>query len=295
MASAKIWVFDVDHGFMAFIRAPSRATLAIDCGLADDFSPTIYVRENELDDSERQARYPISKLVVTHPHEDHIQDIARFVKCLKPGIIRRQRYDWQEVEGQSEGDCDSLHQWVEFQEGYNTPVDDPDWGPMNVTHWSLTVGEARALNESKFINNSSIITIVAIGSFKMTFPGDIEKDGWLKKLEDDEFCAALRGTSVFVTSHHGHSSGYVPEIYDVMGKPAFNLSSIHRGDENIEQAYSSPDRALGLTWNGETRYSFTTRKDGSCLVQVDENGKAVVDFDDLGVNFSKWHSYDAHW
>lgn len=296
MASAKIWVFDVDHGFMAFIRAPSRATLAIDCGLAADFSPTIYVRENELDDSEREARYPISKLVVTHPHDDHIADIGRFAKCLKPRIMRRQHYDWQEVEEESGGDYANLREWAKFQEEYSSPVNDPpDWGAMNLTHWYLTPDEARALNESKFINNSSIITIVEIGSYKVTFPGDIERDGWLKMLERDDFCRALRGTEIFVTSHHGHSSGYVPEIYEVMGKPAFNLTSIHRGDQNIEQAYSSPDRARGVTWNGETRYSLTTRKDGSCLVEVDESSNGVVSFCDLGVNFSKWHSYDAHW
>jgi len=295
MANARIWVFDVEHGFMAFVRAPSGATLAIDCGKGEDFSPSLYVRENELTPSERGAERPISELVLTHPHDDHIEDIARLAYYLKPQRITRQHYDWEELEAQPGGQHDNLRRWKEFQEDYKWPVDDPDWGPMNVTHWCLTVDEARALNESKFINNSSIITIVAIGSFKMTFPGDIEKDGWLKKLEDNEFCAALRGTTIFVTSHHGHSSGYVPEIYDAMGKPWFNLTSIHHGDLGIENAYSTPDSARGVEWNGEPRYSFTTRKDHSCFVKVDEFGRCSFGFYDLGANLPRPTSYGRGW
>jgi len=296
MPKARICVFNVEHGFMAFIRAPSRATLAIDCGLAAHFSPTMYVREKELNDPERQAGYPISQLVVTHPHDDHIEDIQRLAKWLKPRIIYRQRYDWEEVEEESGGDYANLREWAKFQEEYNSPVPDPpDWGAMKLTHWGLTVDQARALNERKFVNNSSIITIVQVGSFKMTFPGDVESDGWLKKLEDDEFCAALRGTSVFVTSHHGHSSGYVPQIYDVMGKPWFNLSSIHHGDLGIEGAYSTIATARGVQHNEEPRYSFTTRKDGSCLIEVDEEGRWTFGFYDLGANLPKATSYGRGW
>jgi len=296
MPKARIWVFNVEQGFMAFVRAPSGATLAIDCGKASDFSPTIYVRENELNDPERQARYPISELVVTHPHDDHIEDIQRLAKWLKPGIIHKQRYDWEEVEEQSGGDYANLRQWAKFQEEYNSPVDDPpDWGAVKVTHWCLTVDQANALNEAKFINNSSIITIVEVGSFKMTFPGDIEKDGWLKMLERDQFCAALRGTSIFVTSHHGHSSGYTPEIYAAMGKPWFNLSSIHHGDLAIESAYSTAQTACGAPYNGETRYSITTRRDGSCLIQVDDQGNWRMDTYRLGANLPKPTSYGRGW
>lgn len=295
MANAKIWVFDVDHGFMAFVRAPSSATLAIDCGKGDEFSPTTYIRQWELMPSERDAQYPLSELVVTHPHDDHIQDIARLAEYLKPRVLWRQRYDWEELEAQSEGQYANLHQWVEFQEDYIPPADEPDWGAMKLSHWYLTLDEAKELNESSFINNSSIISIVEMGSFKMTFPGDIEKDGWLKLLERQEFCAALRGTTIFVTSHHGHSSGYVPEIYDVMGKPAFNLSSIHRGDENIENAYSTPQTARGVTFDGEPRYSLTTRRHGSCLIKAGEDGRGTFWFARLEPNLPKPTSYGRPW
>jgi len=295
VASAKIWVFDVDHGFMAFIRAPSGATLAIDCGLAADFSPTVYIRDKELEEWERCAECPISKLVLTHPHDDHIEDIERLAAYLKPHRITRQEYDWEEVEAQSQGECQNLHQWEQLLEHYSFPADDPDWGPMKLTHWCLTVDEAKQLNQSKFVNNSSIISIVEIGSFKMTFPGDIEKDGWLAKLQDPDFCKALSGTDVFVTSHHGHSSGYVPEIYEAMGKPWFNLSSIHHGDLSIESAYSTPDSARGVECNGEPRYSFTTRKDHSCFVKVDEFGRWSFGFYDLGANVPRPTSYGRGW
>lgn len=295
MANARIWVFDVDHGFMAFVRPASGATLAIDCGKADDFSPTLYIRDSELTELERLRGCPISKLVVTHPHDDHIEDIGLVAAYLRPERLLRHEYDWEEVQAQSEGEHDRLRRWKEFENDYRPPVDEPDWGSMKLTHWCLTVAEAKALNESKFINNSSIITIVQIGSFKMTFPGDIEKDGWLEMLRKASFCEALRGTSIFVTSHHGHSSGYVPEIYDVMGKPWFNLSSIHHGDLSIESAYSTAQTACGTPYNGETRYSITTRRDGSCLIQVDDQGNWRMDTYRLGTNLPKPTSYGRGW
>lgn len=270
---------------MAFVRAPSGATLMIDCGKARDFSPALYIRSNELDASEQQAVYPIKKLVVTHPHDDHIQDIGTVSRYLRPNIIQRNHYDWEEVEGASGGDYQNLQLWKTFQAGYNSPADPIDWGGMDVTQWGLSVAQAKALNESKFINNSSIITIIQVNGFKVVFPGDIERDGWLSLLgRDTNFCAALKGTSIFVTSHHGHSSGYTPEIFDVMGKPHFNLSSLHRRDESIEPAYSSPDRARGVTYKGEARYHFTTRNDGSVLLEIDETGKCDFSFKPLAPN-----------
>jgi len=279
MASTRIWVFDVEHGFAAFMRVPSGATMMIDCGRADDFSPALYIREYELNQFEQQAGYPITKLVVTHPHDDHIEDIATVIKYLQPNVIKRRRYDWEEVESESGGDYENLRKWAAFQAGYTKTADPIDWGGLDITHWGLSIEQAKELDEAKFINNSSIITIVDANGYKIVFPGDIEKDGWQELLgRDQDLCVALEGANIFVTSHHGHSSGYAPEVYDVMGKPDLNLSSIHHGDLDVEKAYSSPDRARGVTWQGEPRYHFTTRKDGTMLLEIDQNGHGRVQF-----------------
>ena len=284
MAKTRIWVFDVEHGSMAFVRAPGGARLVIDCGKAATFSPSLYIWNHELSDSQQRANFKIDKFVVTHPHDDHIEDISTFINYLRPRVIMRQRYDWEEVKGASGGDYENLEEWAKFQVSYNTPAPPIDWGGLEIQHFYLSVSEAKLINESKFINNSSIITIIKANGFKVVFPGDIERDGWLELLKRDNFRTALAGTHVFITSHHGHSSGYCSEIYDVMGKPYFNMSAIHHGDEHIEGAYSSPERARGVQYDGQTRYSFTTRRDGSLLLEVDETGAATFGFRKLPPN-----------
>ena len=117
---------------------------------------------------------------MSHPHDDHIQDIERVIQYFKPRIVRRQHYDWDEVEGeQPEGDYENLHVYRDFQARYDLPVEEPNWGAMTVNYLGLTVDEAVQLNKAKFINNSSVMAVVTIGTsgtFKMVFPGDIEND-----------------------------------------------------------------------------------------------------------------------
>jgi beta-lactamase superfamily II metal-dependent hydrolase len=273
MADARIWVFDVEHGSCAFVRAPNGNTLMIDCGRAQFFSPIVYIRQHETTPYGPSVQFPLTKLLVSHPHDDHIEDIQRVIQYFQPRVLRRSTYDWNEVEGQSGGDYENLHLYVPFQATYNTPTTEPDWGPsMSVTYWCLSPNNAKAINDAKFINNSSWVAIVEIATFKIVFPGDLEKDGWLALLTNNEFRNTLHGASVFVASHHGHSSGYLPAIFSIMGKPWFNIISCHHKDDNVDPAYASADYARGVLYNDIKRYSFTTRTDGSCRINVSEDG-----------------------
>ncbi len=268
MPNARIWVFDVEQGFCAFIEAPNGRTMMIDCGRAEFFSPVEYLREKG---------YTLTMLHITHPHDDHIRDIVRVMQCFVPQLLRWSVYDWPEIQQAPEGDYENLRAYVGSQEGYMPQgAPEPDWGGMTTSYWSLGVNQAKKLNDSNFVNNSSYIAIITIGQFKMVFPGDIERDGWLEMLKRQEFREALAGTNVFVASHHGHSSGYASEVFDVMGRPYVNVLSCHRRDPSVESAYSTPDRAIGVPEpnTGRTRYSFTTRNDGTCYFEVSESGQA---------------------
>lgn len=284
MYANRIWIFDVEHGAMVFIRSSSGPTLVLDCGKGSLFSPSRYIFSHELTEEERRSQNRITQLVVSHPHDDHIEDIEDFKGYLRPWNIHRQQYNWDHVKAQSAGDYQNLTTWAEFQSTFNSPVWTFDWGPVSFTHWYLTVPEAIALNPGKYINNSSIVTVVRIGAFKLTFPGDLESDGWDLLLQRGEFRQAIADTYVFVTPHHGHGSGYNPGIYQAMGRPWFNLSSIHHGDESIAAQYSQETSAKGVKYNGLERRSFTTRRDGSCLITVSDLGEWNFGFYDLGIN-----------
>ena len=283
MSNARIWVFAVDHGFFAFVRAPNGKKLVMDCGRKSDFSPTRYVYHRELTDEGRSAAYPVDEFVVSHPHDDHIEDIDEFVKLLPPRLLRRQRYNWPEIETSSDVDYPNLHRYAGWQQTYTQRAEEPDWGGMSVEYFYVGVERAKELG-GDFINNSSYVVVATIGTFKIVFPGDLETQGWKELLASDGFRTAIRNPSVFVASHHGHDCGYVPEVFEVMGRPVFNLISCPSGDESVCRAYFDPERAEGQHFDGKQQYAFRTSKYGSCLFDVAPSGQCKFEFVDLGRN-----------
>ena len=114
----------------------------------------------------------------------------------------------------------------------------------------------------------------------MYFPGDLEKTAWLELLKKQDFKNLIKGTSFFIASHHGHSSGYCKEIFENMGKPYFNIVSARKKDESVEPAYSSSNNAKGVQYNGRTRYMLSTRNDGdlSLLKLTKEEKQNLIAF-----------------
>lgn len=285
MNKLRIIIFNVEHGFCAFIKSPNNYGLLIDCGSREKFSPIKYIIENELDDIAEHDGHKLAQFILTHPHDDHLTDIERLKNDLKPAIMTRQKYAWEEIkQNDNKEEYENLDNFSEWQEIYNQEVQVwPDLGMDLEYNTHLSPFEAKNLDETKFVNNSSIVVVVEYKGWKIFFPGDLEKSAWLKLFENQKFKDLIKGTSFFIVSHHGHSSGYCKEIFENMGKPHFNIVSVHKRDESVDSAYSSSDNAKGVQYNDQTRYMFSTRKDGSILIEVDENGKATFDilqFDD---------------
>lgn len=288
MGKLRVIIFHVEHGFCGFVKSPNDYTLLIDCGSSETFSPIKYIIENELYGTKEYNAHKLTKFVLSHPHDDHLSDIERLISDLKPAIILKQKYNWEEIKVGDKEKYENLDIYSEWQEKYNQEVvSPPDWG-MVLNHGTyLNPEQAKKLNEGKFINNSSIPTFIEYKGWKIVFPGDIETSGWLELLKRENFKNSLMGTSFFVASHHGHSAGYCKEIYETMGRPYFNIVSTHRGDESVDPAYSRPENAKGVQYNNETRYMFSTRNDGSIVIEVDDNGKATFDFLQLSNNIKK--------
>lgn len=295
MGNLRVIIFNVEHGFCAFVKSPNNYGLLIDCGARDNFSTIKYIVDNETDDISLHNGYKLAQFILTHPHDDHLSDIERLKNDLEPAIMTRQKYVWEEIkQGENKEEYENLDNFSKWQETYNQPVQVlPDWGMNLEYNVHLSPSEAKKLDEAKFVNNSSIVVAVEYKDWKIVFPGDIEKSAWLKLFENQEFKDLIKGTSIFVASHHGHSSGYCKEIFENMGKPYFNIASVHKRDENIDSAYSSPDNAKGFQYGGQTRYMFSTRKDGSILIEFDESGKAtfkILKLDD-NIKQSSYYNY----
>lgn len=239
----KAVIFNVEHGACAFLRTPSNHALLIDCGCTEKFSPVLYIAQNELPTvTVWNFLYRLTKLIVTHPHDDHIEDIETLTKKCPPGILLRQRYDWEEVKTEEGGDYDNLDTYTDWQDKYNEPVTEPDYG-MTIESFYLTPEDAKKVDEHKYLNNSSIATVATVQGSKYTekflFGGDMETAGWEALLKNNfQFKAAVKGVDFYIASHHGHESGFSQALYDAMGKPILNLVSIHHNDEHIDGRYS---------------------------------------------------------
>lgn len=263
-------------------------TLLIDCGQTANFSPIKYLVENELIDTANEGEYTFSEFILSHPHGDHIDDIDR-LKVYKPKIICRQKeYDWDAVkEVNTESGAEKVDIYKEWQATYNLPATDPDWGFDLYHNDYLIPKQAEELEKSKMLNNSSMPVLITFTGAKyiqkFLFPGDLEQKGWLELLKRKSFKEAIKNTTFFITSHHGHTSGYCKEIFDAMGKPLLNIVSTHSGDENVEAAYSNPENAIGIDFDGNVRYMLSTRKDNNICIDVESSGYAWVgccQFDD---------------
>lgn len=296
MGKLRIIIFNVEHGFCAFIKSPNNYGLLIDCGERENFSPIKYITDNEMNDITEHNGHKLAQFILTHPHDDHLSDVERLKDDLSPAIMTRQRYDWESIkQDESQEEYENLDVFSGWQEFYNQNVEHwPDWG-MELKYLEnntyLTPSEAKNLDEKKFVNNSSIVVAIKYKGWKIIFPGDLEKSAWLKLLENQNFKDLIKGTSFFIASHHGHSSGYCKEIFENMGKPHFNIVSVHKRDESVDSVYSSSDNAKGVKHNDEARYMFSTRKDGTIVIEVDEEGKATFDVLKLDDNIKKESFY----
>ena len=268
----KVIIFNVEHGFCAFVRSPNGCGLMIDCGCTDTFSPVKFLLKYERDSLKPVIQgtktYLLTKLIISHPHDDHVQDIENIIKHFEPSKLqRRGGFVWEEIKragsGKDYANLDMYSNWQTKYKGEAAPI---DWGGMSVKVGpSLSIDQAKALGEADFVNNTSIPVFLEYGGIKFAFPGDLMESGWKKLLQDDSFRANLAGTNVFIASHHGHTSGFCAEAFKVMGNPNVCVISAHKRDESVDPRYSSSDFVKGIMLNGEPRYRLTTRYDGSII------------------------------
>ncbi len=288
MPNLKVIIFNVEHGFCAFIKTPTGRSILIDCGKASKFSPIKYIVNNELDDCVNEGDYYFTKFILTHPHGDHLDDIDNLILYPPSLMFRQKEYNWGDVkDANSDSGKETVKSYQDWQSNYTHPASPIEWG-ITIDHCNyLTPAEASELEKIKMVNNSSIPVIInfqgTLYSRKFLIGGDLEKKGWEELLKRQSFRDAVKGTDFFITSHHGHSSGYYKELFDVMGKPYVNIVSARSRDENVESAYSTPERAVGINFNGQPRYMLSTRKDGSISIEVDGQGKVGV----WGENFNE--------
>ena len=268
MADLKVIVFNVERGLCVFARTPTGYGVMIDCGRSRDFSPAAWIAKHEAPWLTPWSGHSLYKLIVTHPHDDHVEDIETVKRLLPPAVLSRHKdYDWQAV--LNPPDCDpslNARNYYQWQQTYSHPItSSPDLG-LQLQTFALSPAEAAAINANsqQLLNNSSYVTILTYQprgvtqAWKVVVAGDNETAGWQKLLGKTAFREAILGADFYVTAHHGHKSGFAPELFQVMGKPILNITSERSGDTS---GFDYGPYATGAIIEGVSRSHLTTRWD----------------------------------
>ncbi len=197
---------------------------------------------------------------------------------------------------------------------FNPKVDGVDF---QVGYYYLTHAQAEELyppkNDQEYANSLSIVLYMSYCGLTILIPGDITPDAfelilkgkcekrftdynrkmteekrrlWAQGTSDQPNLGTLlkkKGLTVLVAPHHGLESGYPKCLFDLLEdkKPEIILISEKPQSENsgsVDKRYQDGTCSKGVTFDGKTRYSLTTRNDGHIKVCFKSNGKGTVDY-----------------
>ena len=191
---------------------------------------------------------------------------------LAPAFLVRKEYDWQSLKDSGHSNNHSnLDVYAHWQSNYKKTAGKPDWGEMIMKLGpSLSIEEAKGINEADYVNNTSIPIFLEFRGEKIMFCGDLMEEGWKQLLKKQEFSSRIEGTTILIASHHGHVSGFSVDAMKVMGNPKIAIVSAHRKDESVDGRYSKQEYISGIDYLGNPRRMFSTRSDGSIQLTYDE-------------------------
>lgn len=311
MRTLECIIFNVDHGFCSFIKSPNRYGLLVDCGCRKLFSPIKWVRMN-YNFNKANINYfkerRISQAFITHLHLDHFEDIGSFNLNLndKPKVLCRDKslIKFLDEKISEENDFKRrriLTDFRKFQAGYSEDFKDKiDWGFSFFKYKQISVKdaeEASSKQKDKIINNRSYIIGVEFAGKKILFTGDMEVEGWKKAFNYQDMKEILSNTNFFITSHHGHKSGFTNEILNYSGKPDIYIVSGKRGDSHVDTSYSKQENSNGLVVKGNTEKSYmisTKTSNKSIKIVIRENGENIIEFIDTPDNLSEHQKKIIH-
>lgn len=261
MEELELILHNVGHGLAAsLIEYPEKYVVQVDLGSEGDFSPLKYLSES------RRLRPDI--LYITHPYADHLSDIENvYQSSFCPDYMQYADYDWDDVIDREKSDL----QWIikKYREliTFKPRGDYRGKASLQYRYWKPDTAK-RLFGETSYVNNSSLFIIYQWQDFKIAITGDLETSALEQLLADEKTCNLAKGTYILIAPHHGHESGYTSKWPSAVGKPHISLISVQSRDSSVAIGYYSSEFARGVNFNGRTRYSLTTRTDGTIVVKM---------------------------
>ena len=278
----KIIVWDVQHGNAIYMKTPNGRNVMFDIGTGSyddgsEFSPLKYLKDKWSLDC-------LHYLVISHPHADHISDIRNmFDLDLKPRVLTRPKGIDRDLIISSNQDkySDLVELYLELDSTYTRPVSgelDPS-SPSNYG-WIQTDIFSQSESGTSNLNNYSVVAVIKYENEKIIIPGDIEAAGWKVLLECEDFQQAIKGTTIFVASHHGREAGFHSDVFDYFKPDVVIVSDGKYSDTSATNSYEHYTEGFSVksrkTEEAKTRYVLTTRNDGVIYIETNGSDKAIT-------------------
>lgn len=235
--------------------------MLIDCGYNSKtgFRPSNYLVHNRCNGIER--------FIVSNYDEDHLDDLPQLRQNLPIQILRRNQsvdaYTLQTIKLRAGPLQPGIQSLLDMIRNYTSDVVNPPEFPQ-----IELVSFSNNYPEFEDINNLSLVTFLHYRDVNIIFPGDLEKAGWKKLLEQSTFRNHLSRINFFVASHHGRESGYCVEVFEYCKPEIVIISDEQMQYETQETSYGQ--HATGVMFGNTRRYVLTTRKDGMITINQKE-------------------------
>jgi len=274
--------WDVKHGSAAYIQTPNGKHIVIDLGIGsyensnDVFSPLWHLKNSGIN--------RLDAVIITHPHTDHLDDIANF-DLLSPKILIRPRHLTEKEirDGNRTEDKEIIDQYLSIDSRYTSPVIDSDdicvSGNNGGVNIQLFTPKSCATSN---LNNQSVVTVISYAGLKILIPGDNEPASWDELLGRNDFLSSVKNTDILVAPHHGRDSGFSADLLEYISPRLAIISDGRHCDTSATDRYGMKMRGWTVNKrNGEkeNRKCVTTRNDGVIVVEfgTNTNGRNFID------------------
>ena len=249
-------IHDVGHGFCAHLQHDNGNVMLWDAGhkTYPENRPSRFLPEAGIT--------TVHCMFVTNYDEDHISDLPNLVDSVRIETLYGNRSvtraQLEALKKESGPITPAMSTLLSMLNTYTASVTDPPRFPAV----NFETFHCEYQKDFQDTNNLSLVTFLETPMCNFVIPGDIEKQGWQRLLQNHRFRNRLSKTHVFIASHHGRTSGYCREVFDHCDPSVVVFSDGPKKYATQEEADTYRAHASGVTFNGRKRYVLTTRNDG---------------------------------
>ena len=233
---------DVGQADGAFVVAPNGNAVVIDCG---DFSSS----EKFLSDLYVHGVKKIEKMIITHPHDDHLGGVFGLLSAFEPEKIIMPECEIEGLAGEKFGDVTE-----------NIEIEYAVCGKS----WLFEGCRLSVLSPDKVENggdnNDSIVILFEIGGVRVLFTGDAETETEEKLLS--RYGAKLKA-DILKVGHHGSKTSSSEDFIKTVS-PEYAVISVGEGN-----SFGLPSSDVTARLEEKNIKIFRTDYNGSITVVTD--------------------------